>query len=273
MAEKTVTLQALNAVLVYTCRSMARVSKRSLGLCYICSNSSSRFFPATKISADMPNADDQISNERDEKGLCLKSQFPKEDSVAVGFLKFIVVSSVINQGPAWLIYLYGNRGMYDAKIDILASYHLGWVYMSLIVLYYTRTFMVVNTLVERKDARVNLPDQYAYKVYRPPGEEQLPYVLLENEGALGRFNRAQRAYNNLMEYLPMYLAYFLLAGFVYPFPVFVNTWLHAVGRATYAIGYTHSVPRRIGGFGLFGFAQGNLEALILIAGVKALLRA
>eukprot|EP00931_Biecheleriopsis_adriatica_P107894 TRINITY_DN82235_c0_g1_i1.p1 TRINITY_DN82235_c0_g1~~TRINITY_DN82235_c0_g1_i1.p1 ORF type:complete len:222 (+),score=24.35 TRINITY_DN82235_c0_g1_i1:79-744(+) len=221
----------------------------------------------------MSNNDDLLFVERDESGLCVKSQFPDKDSVTAGFLKLILMSSAINQGPAWLTYLYGNRSLYDANIDILATHRLGWLYISLIVLYYTRTFTVVNTMIQRKEARVNLPDQYAYKVQMPAGKAELPYVTLENRGAVGRFNRAQRGYNNLMEYLPMYLAYFLLAGFVYPFPVFINTLLHAAGRVTYVLGYTRGVSQRMGGFALFGLAQGNLEALILIAGVKALLRA
>ncbi len=42
----------------------------------------------------MSNNDDLLFVERDERGLCVKSQFPDKDSVTAGFLKLILAALV-----------------------------------------------------------------------------------------------------------------------------------------------------------------------------------
>merc|ERR1712183_234604 len=96
------------------------------------------------------------------------------------------------------------------------------------------------------------------------------YVLMETEGDLGRFNRAQRALQNVGEQIPMVLANFLAAAFVYPFPSFVLICLFMSLRAVGAFGYTSSAKSRMGGNMLGGLCFEMLQGLVLIAGVKAL---
>ena len=143
---------------------------------------------------------------------------------------------------------------YDAKIDILASLNLGWLllghvssrtlqrYLALLVTYYTKQLVSQHASLVRNQANVSLPNQSVHKIFMPTGarrdierewkmfegEKQLPYVLLEEDGAVGKANRAQRGFENLMEslvcekvlgenllrYLPMYLAYLCAVGFV-----------------------------------------------------------
>ncbi|OLP89384.1 hypothetical protein AK812_SmicGene29161 [Symbiodinium microadriaticum] len=115
---------------------------------------------------------------------------------------------------------------------------LRWLYLSLFVVYYTKQFVSQQASMERNAASVMLPNQSVHKVMVKEGATALPYVLLEETGPVGRANRAQRGFENLMEYLPLYLAYLFANGFVYPFPAFVNACVFFIARVKYARDYT-----------------------------------
>mmetsp|Transcript_43816 Transcript_43816/g.80009 ORF Transcript_43816/g.80009 Transcript_43816/m.80009 type:complete len:215 (+) Transcript_43816:69-713(+) len=184
----------------------------------------------------------------------------------------IVVSFIMGQLITWPIYFLGDTFAYDQKIDMLASWKLGWLYLALPIIYYTRQLTSMNASITRVSSDIPPPHMYVYKVMTPQGEKELPYVLLEEEGPVGRANRAQRGIDNLMEYLPMYIAYVLAGGFVFPFPVFVNVLIFMVSRITYARGYTKAAGARTQGFIMFGLSQMNMEGFIVIAAAKALMR-
>mmetsp|Transcript_16003 Transcript_16003/g.36645 ORF Transcript_16003/g.36645 Transcript_16003/m.36645 type:complete len:219 (+) Transcript_16003:67-723(+) len=184
----------------------------------------------------------------------------------------ILVSFTVGQCITWPIYLFGDTYGYDQKIDMLASWKLGWLYLALPLIYYTRQLVSMNASITRISTDVPPPHMYVYKVMTPGDKDKLPYVLLEEDGPVGRANRAQRGIDNLMEYLPLYVAYVLAGGFVFPFPVFVNVVMFMVSRITYARGYTQSAADRQKGFVLFGLTQMNMEGYVVIAAAKALLR-
>ncbi|CAJ1364139.1 unnamed protein product [Effrenium voratum] len=146
-------------------------------------------------------------------------------------------------------------------------------YIALFVVYYTKQVVSSNASLARNHAGVLLPNHTVHKVMVSEGGKPLPYALLEEEGPVGAANRAQRGFDNLMEYLPMYLAYLLANGFVYPFPAFLNACVFFVTRVKYAVDYTKATDARAGAFALYGMAQACMEGMLLIAGVKALLRA
>mmetsp|Transcript_68584 Transcript_68584/g.164698 ORF Transcript_68584/g.164698 Transcript_68584/m.164698 type:complete len:213 (-) Transcript_68584:204-842(-) len=173
---------------------------------------------------------------------------------------------------SWPIYKFGSTAAYDEKIDLLASLNLGWLYLALPIIYYSRQLTSMNASITRNAAGLPAPHMYAFKVSTAKGKPELPYVLLEEEGQVGAANRAQRGIDNMMEYLPMYLAYVFANGFVYPFPTFVNVLFFMYSRLKYARGYTKGADERQKGFIVFGLTQMNMEGLLLIAAGKALLR-
>jgi uncharacterized membrane protein YecN with MAPEG domain len=95
---------------------------------------------------------------------------------------------------------------------------------------------------------------------------------METEGDFGRFNRAQRALQNYLEQLPIVLALFVAAGFVFPFPSFVVIIVFCLMRIMSAIGYTAQSSGRMNGNMLAALGVEVLQGFILIAGVKALVQ-
>mmetsp|Transcript_96422 Transcript_96422/g.241751 ORF Transcript_96422/g.241751 Transcript_96422/m.241751 type:complete len:220 (+) Transcript_96422:59-718(+) len=205
----------------------------------------------------------------DERGIPLKSDYPPLP-IPVLYIGFTLVSLAISLGIAFAVYELGPTTKYDAKITLLASYDLGWVYLGLFVVKLALLSININLGISRQKSKVNVPDQQVYKVYTPEGSPSLGYVLMEKDGDLGRFNRAQRALMVHLEQSPFFLVFFLLAGFVFPFPTFVTGCFYSVMRVTSAIGYTVAPQGRIAGNMLGSLGASLLDAFVIFAGFKAL---
>merc|ERR1712187_627442 len=69
-----------------------------------------------------------------------------------------------------------------------------------------------------------------------PGK--LPYVVMEDAGAVGSYNRANRAMHHFNENGACLTAIIIAAGLVFPFPTFVLTVLYALARIWYQVAYS-----------------------------------
>eukprot|EP00658_Telonema_sp_P-2_P026033 TRINITY_DN204_c0_g1_i2.p1 TRINITY_DN204_c0_g1~~TRINITY_DN204_c0_g1_i2.p1 ORF type:complete len:222 (-),score=61.55 TRINITY_DN204_c0_g1_i2:407-1072(-) len=205
----------------------------------------------------------------DAKGIPVKSTYPEGISVPLMYTLFNSVLTAIGVGIAYFAVYRQNSVKADAKIQLLASYELGWIYIGAWVLKVGQLLMNMVLGSARKKAKVNVPDQQVYKVKGAQGSS-LGYVMMEQDGALGAFNRAQRALQNYNEIYTQFAVYFLLAGLVFPFPVFVIGCLFAAFRVFGAVGYTGSADGRMGGNMLSFATVSVLEGLVLVAGVQAI---
>jgi len=221
---------------------------------------------ATDVSGD-----EQASPGVDARGIPLKSDFPEGLPVPALYVIFTTVFTTICLGIAFAIYKFGSTEKYDKKIELLTAYDLGWVYLVMFAVKLGMFGININLGVARKAAKVNVPDQQVYKVHTPDDASPLGFVLMESEGDLGRFNRAQRAYMNYLESAPLFFVYVLLAGFVFPFPTFVTGFYYAVMRIVAAVGYTQEPKGRMAGNMLGNLGSGVLEGMVIIAGVKAVM--
>ena len=79
---------------------------------------------------------------------------------------------------------------------------------------------------------------------------KLGYVLMETDGAIGAFNRAQRGLQNFNEAFGLFIVMFLLASFAFPFAAFILACLFMASRVAAAVGYTASADGRMGGASL-----------------------
>merc|ERR1711959_119683 len=158
------------------------------------------------------------------------------------------VGQVLAWGYYWVhAYLLGGKAAFDTKLAFIQRYDLGWVFLSVWVISMARARLIVNANAQRAGARVDRPDQHAYKIMDSKAKEDAPLVLMANTGPLGRFNRAQRGVFNTDESMPLYVANTILAGAVFGPVVVMLNCLVAFGRVNFALGYTKSNAERMGG--------------------------
>eukprot|EP00404_Azadinium_spinosum_P060328 CAMPEP_0180709114 /NCGR_PEP_ID=MMETSP1038_2-20121128/9600_1 /TAXON_ID=632150 /ORGANISM="Azadinium spinosum, Strain 3D9" /LENGTH=212 /DNA_ID=CAMNT_0022741159 /DNA_START=71 /DNA_END=710 /DNA_ORIENTATION=- len=206
------------------------------------------------------------ADEVDGTGIPLKSSYDSMPlPIPLLYPTFNAVMMILSQVAAFFIGAHSSK--YDSKIGLLASLGLGWIYIGSVILKAGQTIGIGVVLGQaRKEAKVSVPDQHVYSVYTKPGAPKMGYVLMAKDGALGRFNRAQRSLQNYVESLPWLVAYYLLAGFVYPFPTFVLGLLYRLRDRLHGVGQ-RAMAGNMSGMLLLGI----IEALVLVAGVKAIL--
>jgi len=99
---------------------------------------------------------------------------------------------------------------------------------------------------------------------------KLGYVLMENKGNQGTFNRAQRALQTYNEQLPTTIVQYIAASWVWPFESFICIMVWALSSWASAVGYTNSADGRMVGKIPGLFAITTPQGLLLIAAYKAL---
>jgi hypothetical protein len=197
----------------------------------------------------------------------------------IGLFNFVVAPFM----AAVLIWLankvFSSKQSYNNRLELLREYDLGWIYAAWYILMLTRSYATINANGTREEARVDRPDQHAYKIMANPqsktGSADLsnaPYVLMENVGPVGRFNRAQRAAFHFDEGLELLLGSIFLAGIIVPQLVFGLTAVYCVGRKGFTDGYTESCKGRMSPFALVVIPSTTIGALVGIVAVQTIVQ-
>jgi hypothetical protein len=207
--------------------------------------------------------------ETDAKGIPLKGAMPESTPVWFWYTAMNVVFGAMGFAVAYFAAYASKTSKADAQIATLAGFDFGWLYLGIVVLKILQLPLYVVFVDTRKVSKIHLPDQHVYKVMGAEGSK-LGFVLMETEGALGDFNRAQRALMNYHEIFPTTALLYVAASFVFPFEAFwcVTAW--AVSRVVMAHGYKGSANGRMLGTLIGAVAQGVLQGMVVIVSYKAL---
>lgn len=224
--------------------------------------------PASIPSAVQGNAETQLGTEGQANSMLRAVAIPMASFAIPRFVGF---------GIARAIYSGGDTAAYDAKVALLSEYDLGYVYVSAFVLSLTVAWLnYFPVLLKNRfmhilgNLRSNL---FIYKVMDATDQDskRQPHVVLDQEGGIGQYNRANRSMHHFTENVGGHVLCILFAGFVFPRPAMVATVLLCIGRVLHQIGYVavgfggHGV-----GFFFWTFSAGTLEMLVLIAACKAM---
>ena len=166
---------------------------------------------------------------------------------ALGWLKFVVpflltpvVFSAIGGAIAWYIYTHGNTTLYDRNILRLSETEQGWTYLAAavfnLVVYWVNNYpMLYKSMVMRFSSGNLRANMQIYKQYSQ--QPDAGYVLLETQGPVGAYNRANRSLAHFVENsIPMAL-FVVLCGAVFPFPTLIATCVFGGGRVLHQVGY------------------------------------
>jgi len=226
---------------------------------------------------------DDFAN-RDERGLVKTPERPADEAAERVFYFKLYATWITSVGPglAWLGYWAlgqlapAARARCDAKLALVCEHELGWLYATWLVVFFARTYLAINANGARAAARLDRPDQHIYKLMtNPKGVPAVladaPYVLMDNTGAAGRFNRAQRAAANMDEGLPVLLVGLLLVALVFGPIALALALANAGGRFRYAALYKRDKDQRLAGFVPALLAEHVVGGLVGLVAVKTLL--
>jgi uncharacterized membrane protein YecN with MAPEG domain len=207
--------------------------------------------------------------ETDSKGIPAKGVYPDKPPV---WLLYTIMTTVFTSVIGTIVYftIVKDNQAATFKLELLAKYDLGYVYAAILILKIGQLMMGINCATARKYCKVHPPDQHVYEVKGSEGSK-LGYVLMDNEGNNGRFNRAQRSVQNFNETFPQTILYIVFAGFVYSKEVFVLATVFMTARVMSALGYTNSFEGRMSGFMIANLAVTAMESLVGFIAYKLLM--
>ncbi|XP_066276310.1 glutathione S-transferase 3, mitochondrial-like [Branchiostoma lanceolatum] len=109
-------------------------------------------------------------------------------------------------------------------MEIQVAPEFGYVVLSLVVTFVTYAYLAMNVGKARKKYGVKYPTMYSDK----------------NQA----FNCYQRAHQNMLEWLPLFLVFLLVAGVQFPVPSAIAGLVWNAGRIVYAHGYYSGDPSK-----------------------------
>jgi len=187
----------------------------------------------------------------------------------------LTVPRVVGIGSAFLVLTFGASGLYRVKLGKIAENDLGYLYLSAFVMSALVQWLNVypmlfkQKLLIKGNMRANMCF-FKMCVAGPATGKPTPYVVMEEEGVVGEYNRANRSMFHFNENLGGVLLNLLLAGFVFPLPAFVCVVVFALGRVLHQVGYASGgYGKHAPGFMLTMLAMFCLEGMVLIAALGA----
>jgi uncharacterized MAPEG superfamily protein len=163
----------------------------------------------------------------------------------------------------FLIHLLDTTAKYEANLARLGDFQL--IFISLVAVSLAAMVAAVTASHQRYLAHVAIPTQYVYQSVKAATGGPTDAIVLAETGAAGAFNRAQRAYANMRETLPLTLAMFVTLSTVCPRTVLAIALFYAIARVLWVIGYTSHVSMRMTGFLMSEVVAANLLRGVLIA--------
>ena len=184
----------------------------------------------------------------------------------------IGISMAIGIGIACLIHFLGSNDKYEKRLVQAHDNEMQWGFLAAFI--FGMSVWILNVYPEFHKARIMVPGDLWSNVfiYRLAAEDpnESSCVVVNNEGDVGRYNRAHRGlYHFIENVLPVVFALpFTL--YVYPFPSFVLTCIYCVGRIIYIHGYAvYFYNGRTPGYILERMSMCTILGLCLIAGIKS----
>eukprot|EP00930_Biecheleria_cincta_P011612 TRINITY_DN11456_c0_g3_i2.p1 TRINITY_DN11456_c0_g3~~TRINITY_DN11456_c0_g3_i2.p1 ORF type:complete len:275 (-),score=43.56 TRINITY_DN11456_c0_g3_i2:213-962(-) len=168
---------------------------------------------------------------------------------------FVLMPRLIGCGIAYLVYSLAGTEEADARMKnlnklLMFNGELGYLYLaagsfSLLVALQNNLPMLFKSQVMPGNAANLRSNMMIYKVNSQP---KPPYVVMEEDGDIGRYNRANRALNHFVENTPSFALCVLMAGLIFPTGTFALVAVYAIARVWYQYAYA------TGGYGV-GFCK------------------
>mmetsp|Transcript_39104 Transcript_39104/g.102519 ORF Transcript_39104/g.102519 Transcript_39104/m.102519 type:complete len:248 (-) Transcript_39104:175-918(-) len=184
----------------------------------------------------------------------------------------LTVPRVLGFLVAWAIAHFGSSLQYTVRIRALGD-DMGYLYIGAYVFSFMVSFLNKYPMVYKgqviKNGSGNLSsNMQIFKVLAAPGSQPLPYVVLEDEGTVGEYNRANRSLHHFNENVASVIVNIVLAGRVFAFPVFILVCIFSFGRLLHQIMYAEGGYGKHGlGFAVSQLVDTILEGLVLFIAI------
>uniref|UniRef100_A0A7S1QDF0 Uncharacterized protein n=1 Tax=Alexandrium catenella TaxID=2925 RepID=A0A7S1QDF0_ALECA len=179
---------------------------------------------------------------------------------------------------AYLILRFGDTEYYEAQIAFfngLTGTRWGYLFLAVVVFSALTSWLNVMPIVLQarvmgiRDSNLSA-NMYIYRVSHVANSRgKVPYVLLEEDGPEGQYNRASRSMHQFIEWAIAVALCIPFAGVIFPAWAFVLTLIFAAGRIWHQWSYVdRGAGGHRGGFLMAIFSSALLEMLVLVVSLR-----
>ncbi|CAK4683979.1 hypothetical protein AeMF1_015896 [Aphanomyces euteiches] len=173
---------------------------------------------------------------------------------------------------AYAIYYYGNKAMYDYRMEKLYASNLFWGCAAVVVLGRVGAFVNCYPLVHKGCFLTTESSQLWFNpfFYRAIGKDApVNTIVLDPSGVVGCFNRANRCVYDVLEMYTVLLAGLCLASAVFALPVLILTGVFSLGWILHVMGLTNNNRGHGLGYILAAAATTTIEGMLALIVLKA----
>ena len=225
------------------------------------------------LKTNVPSTPPLNRMETPSGGIAPKWAPEEPDSFIKPFTTFLGVCSMmqaIGCAMAYAVYTLGATSAYSAKLGVAVANEQHWAAAAIAVVGFVIRFVNMWPMVfKEKVMKGALRDEIGANmrsnpfIYKSVGVSK-ETVLFENDGVIGKYNRANRSLTHMIENFGSMLAGMSLAGTVFPFPTFICACAFGVGRVVHQTGYAGGYGKHGAGFGISTLGQLCLEGLLIL---------
>eukprot|EP00801_Mesodinium_rubrum_P009099 Mrub_09129.p1 GENE.Mrub_09129~~Mrub_09129.p1 ORF type:complete len:238 (+),score=15.91 Mrub_09129:96-716(+) len=192
--------------------------------------------------------------------------------MSFGFLlAFTIIPLIIGFVLALPAYYFIDKEKNKLRMDVVIVGDQHWVYASVIVLGWVISFVNMYPITfKQKIMKGNSGNIRSNPfIYKQIGTNAMENVVIMNEdGDIGAFNRANRSIHHMIENYGAVLAGLYMSGVVMPIPTFIGIVVFAIGRIAHQIGYTTGYGGHAIGFLFSTLASVYIYGILLIVVIR-----
>jgi len=174
------------------------------------------------------------------------------------------VALLIGTALAYGLVKLDSADKYRVKMTEISGDDRHWLFLAVVV--FGRMIAYVNFFPAgyKNHMKGNLrSNPFIYTIRGGAKDNEDNIVSFEEEGDIGKYNRANRSIHHMIENYGSFLVGFVLAGNVFPKSVFSLVCIFSLGRIAHQAGYTQGYGKHAIGFLLSTLSIVTLEGLCL----------
>jgi len=204
------------------------------------------------------------------------------EASSAGFMALLSVAGMVSVlqaigfGIAFAVFKFGATSVYSEKIAAVVAAGQAPVFAALVAIAFSiRLVNFVPMIYKEKVMKGAMRDElganmrsnpFIYKAVGPSNET----VLFQNDGVVGKYNRANRSLTHMTENFGSVLAGLALAGSVFPLPTLACACAFGLGRLVHQVGYSGGYGKHGLGFMISMLSSITLEGLCLVVALAGM---
>merc|ERR1740129_212442 len=138
-------------------------------------------------------------------------------------------------------WLGSDRAVLNATLTELHTKNLGYLYLSAFLFAILVGWLNFYPMAHKQKLKLKGNIRANMQIFKVLKSEQsgesTPLVVLEEDGVVGEYNRANRSLFHFLENMPSFLVCLFPASYVFPVPTFFWTVIFVIGRLWHQTGY------------------------------------